>query len=253
MTLENYEYIRELAAKNLRISGRALGQRRNIEIKNHVINHSDGSARVKFDKTDVIAGVKVMEGEPFKDRPNEGGLIVNFEASELASKYSSDRITYSVEVGRVTDRGIRESNLIDFSKLVLEPGKRAGFVYVDIVAINNDGNLLDAANIAALSALLDAKYKLEGMAEAVALPLDINKLPISHTFAKIGDKIFFDPDADEENVADARLTIGVGEKINSLQKGGSGFFYPEEVDFCADAAFKLRSEVNDILMKQVNK
>ncbi|MCL4406584.1 MAG: RNA-binding protein [Candidatus Parvarchaeota archaeon] len=251
MTLENYEYIRDLAAKQIRLSGRSPGQRRPIEIKNKVINHSDGSARVKIGKTDVIAGVKVLPGEPFKDRPNEGGLIVNFEASELASKYASDRITYSVEVGRVTDRGIRESNIIDLSNLIIEPAKKAGFVYIDIVAVNNDGNLMDAANIAAISALLDAKFKIENMEDYKEVPLDKTKLPISHTFVKIGDTIFFDPDADEENVADCRLTIAVGEKINSIQKGGSGFFTPEEVDFCADAAFKLREEVNEMLMKQI--
>ena len=175
MSLENYSYVRSIAKKGIRMDGRGENQRREIKIKNSVINHSDGSAYLELGKTKVIAGVKVLPGEPFPDRPEEGGLIVNFEASELASRYPGDRITYSVEVGRVTDRGIRESNLINFKELVVEPGKKANFVYVDIVTINNDGNLLDAANIAALSAILDTRFKVSEGDELKKLPLDVKK------------------------------------------------------------------------------
>ena len=251
MTVENYDYVKELAAKGVRIDGRAAMDRRPIEIKNGVINHSDGSAYVNLGGTKVLAGVKVLPGEPFPDRANEGGLIVNFEASELANKYPSDRIMYSVEVGRVTDRGVRESHLIDFEKLVIEPGKKVLFVFIDIFALNNNGNLLDAANIAALSALLSAKYLVEGAQEKTGLPLNKENLSISHTFIKVGNTILFDQDSAEENVADARLSIGLSHGINSLQKGGGGFFTPEEVDFCVQHAEALRPAIEDLLMKQV--
>jgi exosome complex component RRP42 len=251
MSLENYEYVKEIASKGIRIDGRKEMERRQINIRNGVINHSDGSAYLELGGTKVLAGVKVMPGEPFPDRADEGGLIVNFEASELASNYPSDRIIYSVEIGRVTDRGIRESNLIDLKKLVIEVGKKALFVYIDVFALNNEGNLLDACNIAALSALLDARYKPEGSEEKIPLPLDHSKLAVSNTFVKIGKNMFFDPSSMEENVANARLTFGVSEKINSIQKGGSGFFTPEEVDFCAGKAFELKHEIKTLLMHQI--
>lgn len=252
MTLENYAYMRELAEKKLRLDQRKEFDSRPITIKNNVIKHSDGSAYLELGKTKVIAGVKVLNGIPFPDRPKEGGLIVNFEASELASKYSEDRINYSIEVGRVTDRGIRESNLIDLSKLIIEEGKTASFVYVDIVCLNNEGNLFDAANIAALRAILNARYKAAGKEEAIPLPLDLSKLAISHTFTKINGTIFFDPTAEEEKVADARFTIGISEKINSIQKGGSGFFTPEEVDFCVEKALNEREKRFKILMENTD-
>lgn len=251
MSIENYDYIRELATKSVRVSGRKEMEGRMLTIKNNVINHSDGSALVEIGGTKVLAGVKVLPGTPFPDRADEGGLIVNFEASELGNNYPSDRITYSVEVARVTDRGIRESNLIDMKKLVLEVGKTALFVYIDVFTLNNDGNLLDACNIAALSALLNARYKVEGKEEKVALPLNHHKLAISYTFVKIDNAIFYDPDMLEENVADARLTFGVSDKINSIQKGKSGFFTPEEIDFCAGKAFELRDEIKNLLMKEI--
>ncbi len=248
MTVENFLYIKEIADKGLRINERDAFKFRDLKIKTKVIRPSDGSAYVEIGNTKVIAGVKVMNGEPFPDRPNEGGLIVNFEATELASKYADDRITYSIEVGRVTDRGIRESNLIDLSKLVIEEGKKAHFVFVDIATVNNEGNLFDAANIAALAALLGARYKKNGTDEMVGLPLDISKLAVSHTFAKIGKSIFFDPDAEEENSAEARITIAVSDKVNSIQKGGAGFFTAEEIDLCVGKAFELRENTIKLLM-----
>ena len=252
MTLENYNYIRELAGKKQRLDQRKEFEGRKIVIKDNVINHSDGSAYVELGKTKVIAGVKVLNGVPFPDRPADGALIVNFELSELTSRYHEDRINYSIEVGRVTDRGIRESNLIDLTKLVIEEGKTVSFVYVDIVCLNNEWNLFDAANIAALRALLNAKYSIGGKEEKLSLPIDRTKLAISHTFTKINGTLFFDPSAEEDNVADARLSIGLSDKVNSLQKGGNGFFSPEEVDMCIGKAIELREERFKILMNDID-
>jgi exosome complex component RRP42 len=251
MSLESYEYIKDIAKKSIRTDGRKPMDRRQITVKNGVIKHSDGSAYVEFGETKVIAGVKVLPGVPFPDRPDEGGLIVSFEASELASKYETDRILYSVEIGRVTDRGIRESNLIDLKKLSLEPGVKALFVYIDIFTVNNDGNLFDAANIAALSALLNARFKIDGSDEEKKLPLNRENLAVSSTFSKIGNTMFFDPNVLEENAADARITIGISNKINSIQKGGIGSLTPEEIDICAGEAFRLKQEIKDLLMSQV--
>lgn len=252
MSLESYEYIKDIAKKAARADGRKPIERRRITVVDNVINHSDGSAYIQFGDTKVIAGVKVLPGTPFPDRPDEGGLIVSFEASELASQYETDRILYSVEIGRVTDRGIRESNVLDLKKLSIESGVKALFVYIDIFTINNDGNLFDAANIAALNAMINARYSVEGKEEKQKLPLNYEKLSISSTFSKIGGTIFFDPDVQEENAADARLTIGVSDKINSIQKGGTGFFTPEEIDMCAGEAFRLKEEIRDLLIKKVN-
>lgn len=252
MSLESYDYVRDIAKNGIRTDGRKPMDRRHLIVKDNVIHHSDGSAYVQFGETKVIAGVKVLPGVPFPDRPDEGGLIVSFEASELGSNYETDRILYSVEIGRVTDRGVRESNVLDLKKLSVESGVKALFVYIDIFTINNDGNLFDAANIAALNALVNARYAVEGQEEKQKLPLDYEKLAVSSTFSKVNGTIFFDPNVIEENAADARLTMGISDRINSIQKGGSGFFTPEEVDMCAGEALRLKEEVRDLLMKKVN-
>ncbi|MCW1293879.1 MAG: hypothetical protein OH316_01005 [Candidatus Parvarchaeota archaeon] len=248
MSIENYSYLKELAMGGLRLDQRGPFQRRKITLRTKVSNHADGSAYVELGETKVIAGVKVLPGEPYPDRPDEGSLNVNFEASELSSNYPADRIIYSVEVGRVTDRAIRESKFIDMKKLCITPGSKVLFVFIDIYAINNGGNLLDAANIAALAAILDANYKVEGKEETFKLPFNLDNMPISSTFVKIGDAIFLDANSLEENISDARLSIGVSRGINSMQKGGTGYFKEEEIERCVDEAFRYKEEIKDMLI-----
>lgn len=253
MSVENYSYLKELAKGGLRLDQRGPFQRRKMAVKIKVANHADGSAYVELGETKVIAGVKVLPGEPYPDRPNEGSLNVNFEASELGSNYPADRIIYSVEVGRVTDRAIRESKFIDMKKMCITPGAKVLFVFIDIYVINNDGNLLDAANAAALAALLDTEYKVEGKEETFRIPLDLDRMPVSSTFAKVGDTVFLDANSLEENIADARLTIGVGSGINSMQKGGIGYFKQEEIERCVDEAFRYKDEIKGMLLEKAGR
>ena len=49
-------------------------------------------------------------------------------------------------------------------------------------------------------------------------------VPLTMTFFKIGDSLIVDPDRDEEDSADARLTLAISKPgkdkvINSMQKG----------------------------------
>ena len=63
----------------------------------------------------------------------------------------------SIELARIVDRGIRESKAIDTEKLCIEPGKKVFVVFVDVYVLNHDGNLIDAAALAAMSALMNTK------------------------------------------------------------------------------------------------
>ena len=70
----------------------------------------------------------------------------------------------SIELARIVDRGIRESKAIDTAKLCIEPGKKVFVVFVDVYVLNHDGNLIDAAALAAVSALMNTKmpnYEVE--------------------------------------------------------------------------------------------
>ncbi len=169
-------------------------------------------------------------GEPYPDSPNEGNMMVTAELLQLSSpRFEGGRPGFnSIEIGRVVDRGIRESKYIDFGKLCIEKGKKVWTVFVDIYSINDDGNLLDAAGIGAIAALRNAKIPkydekegkvLFGELTKEGLPLSKN-VPIAITVYKVGDNFLVDPTREEEDVSEARITTGISDGIiSSMQKG----------------------------------
>jgi exosome complex component RRP42 len=196
----NYAY--ELLLKDQRIDGRSFEDFRKIELQTGVIKTAEGSAQIKMGETEIIAGVKMNIGTPFPDTPNEGILIVNTEFTPLASPEfeAGPPSEDAIELARVVDRGIRESQCIDMEKLFIEPEK-VWSVFIDIHIINHGGNLIDAAAIAAVSALHNAQIpKIDGtkiLRGDYQAKLPVNHKPITVTICKVGDKIFVDPVLDE--------------------------------------------------------
>ena len=151
--------IEQLIEKGKRLDARGLGDYREIKVEQGVIEKAEGSARVFLGKTEVLVGVKVETGTPFPDTPNNGVLTVNAELVPLASPTfePGPPDENSIELARIVDRGIRESEAIDTEKLCIEAGKQVFVVFVDVYVLNHDGNLIDASALAAVAALMNTK------------------------------------------------------------------------------------------------
>jgi exosome complex component RRP42 len=254
MKMDQYKtLVTSLLEKGLRHDSRKLMDYRPIEIEVNPIPRANGSARVKIGQTEVIIGVKFDVGTPFPDTPDEGVLMVNAELSPLANPdfEPGPPGPAAVELARVVDRGIRESHCIDFTKLCIKEKEKVWMTFVDIYPMNDDGNLLDAAALAAVVALKNAvlpKYdeKEEKVLykELTKKKLDMSKLPVLVTFAKNASYIFIDPDRKEENVLDTRLSVSslADGKIVALQKGGQGTFTKEEILNIFDLAVERAKE-----------
>ncbi len=226
------DYIADLAREGKRIDTRTMDQFREVSVEVGPIKSAQGSALVKVGKTQVVAGIKVEHAEPFPDKPDNGMLVVNAELLPLASPtFEPGRPSENaIELARVVDRGIRESNAIDLDKLVIKSGEDVWAVFIDIYVLDHDGNLIDASALAAIAALLNAKPPED---EAWTLPeFPIQKRPVAVTVAKINSKLMIDPCLDEEGVMDARITIATIEdgSICAVQKGGIGCFSREELE-----------------------
>jgi exosome complex component RRP42 len=248
-------YILKLIEKNERLDGRKLDEFRPISIEKDIIEKAEGSARVRLGKTDVIAGIKMEIEAPFPDTPNEGVLKTNAEFAPIAhpdftpGPPSED----ATELARVVDRGIRESNSIDLEKLCLVEGEKVWGVFVDIHIINHDGNLIDASALASLAALTTAKIpKYED--EKIVRGEYVGKLPLLHTpinitVSTILDKYVLDLNREEEDVADAWLSIAVREDgyICSMQKGGNKGLSLKNVDEMIELAVKKSKELRKLL------
>ena len=259
------EYLAKMLSQEKRFDGRGLLDFRELEIILDISNKAEGSVRVKLGKTDVVVGVKLGIGEPYPDSPDKGNLMCTGELLPLASsKFESGPPGFrAIELGRLVDRAIRESGMIDLSKLVITPGEKVWTIFIDIYPINDDGNLIDVANIAAIGALknakmlkLDEKGNIDYSARKGALPVSKETYPISISFFKLGDAIFLDPTAEEEEAAEARITFGVSKWnkqyiVNSCQKIGDRTFTSEELAKMMDALPGKFDELNEKLKKVV--
>ncbi|MFC2174612.1 exosome complex protein Rrp42 [archaeon] len=248
------DYTRSLAKKGVREDKRKNDEYRKIKLEKNYVPNSPGSALVTIGDTKVLAGVSLVMGTPYPDKPAAGTLMTSVELTPMASPLfeSGPPRPNAVELARVVDRGIRESGTIDFEKLCITPEEAVWMVIVDLHALDYDGNLFDAFSLAAISALLDAKMpKYEDgkvIREETAGKLPVTKKPIECTSVKIGDSIMLDPTLAEEMALDARLTVSTLDKtICAMQKGGTGAFTLKEVDDLIDLSFKKGKELRKLL------
>ena len=233
-------------SRGKRLDERNLDETRPIEIELDTIKKANGSARVKLGNSEVIAGVKVETGEPFEGLENKGALILSAEILPTASPYVEpgppDEDT--IELARVVDRGIRESEMIDLERLVLVPGKTVYTIFVDCSIINADGNLFDATSFAAVSALASSKIPVFEMQDGKVIDTGntqrppVTTLPVSITAVRIADSVILDPTAEEEACMDARITITTNSNgdFTAIQKGSTGAFKVEQLKTAAGIA-----------------
>jgi exosome complex component RRP42 len=151
--------------------------------------------------------------------------------------------------------------MIDLSKLVILKNKSVIGVFADNVVVDYDGNLFDACSYAATAAVLSSKTPKWEMKDDVPTlveggesTLPTNTIPVSVTMGKIGNYIIVDPNGDEWNSMDARITITTDSNGNicALQKGGSNGFSFEEIIKCGELSVKVGATIREKL-KQATK
>jgi exosome complex component RRP42 len=251
--------MKELFMKSKRLDGRALDQYREIKITTGLIEKANGSALVSLGNTQVMAGVKVATGAPFPDTPDKGLLVVNAEVLPLASAYAEagPPDENAIELARVVDRGVRESEMVELEKLCIVEGKVVYTVFVDVNILNVDGNLFDATSYAVVSALRTSKipeYKMEDdkpKPTGELIPLPVRKIPVSVTLARIEDVLIVDPNAEEEAVMDARITLTTDDQGNICagQKGEPGALTPVQVMQAVDIAISKGKEIRTLIQE----
>ena len=245
------DHIQQLLKTGKRTDGRGLTDLRKISVATGTIESADGSARVRYGNTEVIVGVKIVPGTPFPDTPNKGVLTTGAELIPMAHPMfeSGPPSEDAIELARVVDRGVRESGMVDVDALCIVEGESVWMCFIDIYALNYDGNLFDAASLATVCALRTAVVPGEQYGKGGNVPLPVTCTPISVTAAKIGNDLILDPNFDEEQIASARLTITTddGGNFRAMQKGGTGSITPDELTRCLDNAVKKGKEIRKII------
>ncbi|XP_051216982.1 exosome complex component RRP45A isoform X1 [Lolium perenne] len=268
-TVNEREFIEHALQSDLRIDGRRPFDFRKLKI---AFGREDGSAEVELGETRVMGYVTAQLVQPYKDRPNEGTLAIFTEFSPMADPaFEPGRPgEAAIELGRVIDRGLRESRAVDMESLCVVAGKHVWSVRVDLHILDNGGNLIDAANIAALAALCTFRRPEctvggdDGQQVTVhdpevrdPLPLAIHHLPIAVTFAYFGDGniMVLDPTYKEEAVMGGRMTATINSNgdVCSIQKAGGEGVTSSVIMQClriasvkaADITSKIKSNVDE--------
>jgi len=250
--------------KGVRIDGRKPTDYRQLSVTLNYAKKAEGSALVKLGDTMVLAGVKLEEEEPFPDTPNQGNLVVNVELLPLA--YETFELgppdENAVELARVVDRSLRDSKAVDLSKLVIVPGKKVWTAWVDVYVLDYGGNILDACTLAAVSALYNTKLpKVEVDGENIKILkeektdiIPINYPVVTTTVAKIGKYLVVDPNLDEENIADVKVSFSYVQdgRIVGMQKSSFGSLSLQEVDMAENLARTASQKLFEELKKQLN-
>ncbi len=240
MDKELKAHVQALLKQDKRLDGRKLTEYREpVKVEYGISGTAEGSARVQIGETVVTAGVKLSLEKPYPDTPDQGGIMVNVELLPLSSpEYETGPPGIkAIELSRVIDRGIREAKAIDVKKLCIEKAEKVWTVGIDICPINDAGNLFDAAGLAALAALKDARFPTYENDEIdyknrSTKKLPLSKEPIPVTIIKIGNKLLVDPTDKEEKTYDARLTVATLQDgtLSALQKGGDEPLTIAEID-----------------------
>ena len=157
-------------------------------------------------------------------------------ASSLPSVGSSpsDR---SVELVRLLERSIRESHTVDVEGLCVMSGESVWALRVELLVVDDAGNLGDAVSTAALAALLryrrpdvtvvGGKVVLHSMDDRQPIPLHLHHLPVCCTFAVFdgGQLWVVDPTLEEEQASEAMVSCVIDDfhQLAGLYKmGGVG-------------------------------
>ncbi|GJP86246.1 hypothetical protein CLOP_g16291 [Closterium sp. NIES-67] len=229
------DFILAAVREEQRVDGRKPFDYRSWDVS---FGRDEGTAEVQLGNTRVLASVSAALTLPFPDRPNEGSLAVFTELAPMADpRFVPGRPgEEAIELGRIIDRGLRESHAVDTESLCVVAGRAAWALRLDVRVMDNDGNLVDACCLAAVAALLAFRRPEvtvggdDGMQVVVhptherdPVPLTVHNLPLAVTFAFFndGNDVVMDPSFKEEAAQAGRCTVlvnAVGD-VCSVQKG----------------------------------
>ncbi|XP_075056420.1 exosome complex component RRP45 [Mixophyes fleayi] len=243
-----------------RLDGRQTYDYRNIKI---TFGTEYGCCIVELGKTRVLGQVSCELVAPKMNRPTEGILFFNLELSPMASPaFEPGRPSeLGVKLNRLLERCLRNSKCIDTESLCVHAGEKVWQIRVDLHLLNHEGNIIDAASIAAIAALChfrrpDVSVQGEEVTvyspeERDPVPLSIHHMPICVSFAffQQGTYLLVDPSEREERVMDGLLVIAMNKhrEICTIQSSGGIMLLKDQVLRCSKVAGVKVAEITELI------
>lgn len=226
-------FVQKALLESTRVDGRSLDEFRKLRIN---FGSEWGSVHVSLGETRVLAQVSCEVVPPRATRPNEGTLFINVELGPMAAPHfeSGRQSDAGVQLNRILERAIKDSGCVDLESLCLVADEKVWNLRVDINVLNHEGNVIDCASMAALTALAHFKrpdVSLNGeeviihtIYERDPIPIGINHFPIcvSYGIFNKGKLAVADPTYLEERVAEAKIVFGMNSygELCGIHLGG---------------------------------
>ncbi|BFU24431.1 3' exoribonuclease family protein [Entamoeba histolytica HM-1:IMSS-B] len=253
-------FIKEGIKTNIRTDGRANIQFREIKCEKGVIDQANGSVRLCLGKTEVVVGVKCELGEPSVLTPESGRY--NVLVKQVGTMTSRD-----VEIEKMILVSLENAGKDMLQELCVLKGKLCWIIYVDVVVVEDDGNVMDCTGLAVRAALLNTLIPIVNVisGDSDTVQVDIDKdnvqfkkfkpesVPLCVSLIQFEKEFIADPSKVEEKCNGSEITTAITSngKVCGIQKGGNGCFKTEEMyDMIIQAqmiGLKLFKELDELL------
>lgn len=241
------EYITLGVKANIRADGRKRLDFRHFVLDTDTIPQAAGSARVHLGATDILVSIKTDIGRPDLETPEEGNIHCSVDSSSggLSGADQEDRRREdkNAEMSTTLLAMIKDSGGLNRKSLSIVPGKHCWSIFVDVLILGEDGNVMDAIMLATRAAL--QRTRLPGVTveeggeateivlsdnPSLARAIDVSSLPISVTLSQIGQAFVVDATIPEEVCTESSLLIAVNRDGEIL--------YTKKYSFgCLEAGF----------------
>lgn len=263
-------FVQKALLESTRVDGRSLDEFRKLRIN---FGSEWGSVHVSLGETRVLAQVSCEVVTPRATRPNEGTVFINVELGPMAAPHfeSGRQSDAGVQLNRILERAIKDSGCVDLESLCLVADEKVWNLRVDINVLNHEGNVIDCASIAALTALAHFKrpdVSLNGeeviihtIYERDPIPIGINHFPIcvSYGIFNKGKLAVADPTYLEERVAEAKIVFGMNSygELCGIHLGGitltSSDLLLRTATKAANRARTIVQKIKDIIQEDAEK
>jgi exosome complex component RRP43 len=150
---------------------------------------------------------------------------------------------------------------VDFKQLIIRQEKAVIVIYVDVLCLTCDGNLLDAAILACMAALKTTRLPMLSYDDETGIvqqvhheesekELTLRTMLLPATFGFFEDWILADPTLNEESVLEGTMTVVYNDQggISGLFKQGGRPLKQEQIDHILNEAYQRSRTLRELLI-----
>ncbi|KAG9006734.1 hypothetical protein FRB94_013858 [Tulasnella sp. JGI-2019a] len=263
-SISQKEFVVGALKEGLRTDGRSLLQGRDVQL---TFGEELGSVECRFGKTRVIADILATIVRPRTDRPFEGIMSIHSEISPMAaSVYEAGRASdEEVAITRMLEKVLRRSGALDLETLCILAGQRVWHVRLTLHFLSDEGNMLDCACLAGITALRHFRRPevevigddviIHSPEERAPMTLAMHHTPICVTFAFFEDSAapVLDPSHLETQLATTtiHLALNAQREICVLHKAGGMPLSVQEIMRCVSIATERVKTLSNLINSQL--